>query len=167
MAMIEVEEMGNNEIEALLEKTGFGHLACAKDNEPYVVPIHYAYAKPFIYIYTTLGKKAEIINENPRVCLQVEEVADNKHWHSVIVYGSAEHLTDERERETALKTIIATNPTLTPAVSIRWMDNWVRENIEVIYRINPTEMTGRSTVNRAEMRASIVPKRKDRDPDIL
>jgi hypothetical protein len=43
----------------------------------------------------------------------------------------------------------------------------VRENIEVIYRINPTEMTGRSTVNRAEMRASIVPKRKDRDPDIL
>jgi len=165
--MIEVEEMGNSEIEALLEKTGFGHLACAKDNEPYVVPIHYAYSKPYIFIYTTLGKKAEFISTNPRVCLQVEEVADRKHWHSAIVYGTAEELTDETERETALKAITERNPTLTPAVSIRWMDSWVRENIEVIYRVTPTEMTGRATVNRAEMRASIISKRKDRPPDIM
>ena len=82
--MLEVEEMGNSEIENLLSRIGYGHLACAKDNEPYVVPIHYAYSKPYIYIYTTLGKKAEIINKNPRVCLQVEEVVNNKHWHSVI-----------------------------------------------------------------------------------
>ena len=165
--MIEIEEMGNSEIDALLAKTGYGHLACARNNEPYVVPIHYAYAKPYVYIYTTLGKKAEIIKENPRVCLQVEEVGDNKHWHSVIVYGTAEELIDESEREIALKAITATNPTLTPAVSIRWMDSWVRENIEVIYRVTPTEMTGRATINRAEMRASIISKRKDRPPDIL
>jgi len=164
--MIEIEEMGNSEIEELLEKTGYGHLACARNNEPYVVPIHYAYAKPYVYIYTTLGKKAEMINENPRVCLQIEEVADNKHWHSVIVYGTAEQLTDEAERELALEAIVKTNPTLTPAVSIRWMDNWVRENIEVIYRVTPTEMTGRTTINRAEMRASLVSKRKERQPDI-
>lgn len=164
--MIEIEEMGNSEIEDLLEKTGYGHLACARNNEPYVVPIHYAYAKPYVYIYTTLGKKAEMINENPSVCLQIEEVADNKHWHSVIVYGTAEQLTDEMEREMALKVIVKTNPTLTPAVSIRWMDNWVRENIEVIYRVTPTEMTGRATINRAETRASLISKRKDRQPDI-
>ena len=48
--MLEVEEMGNSEIENLLSRIGYGHLACAKDNEPYVVPIHYAYSKPFIYI---------------------------------------------------------------------------------------------------------------------
>lgn len=164
--MIEIEEMGNSEIEALLEKTGYGHLACARNNEPYVVPIHYAYLKPYVYIYTTLGKKAEMINENPRVCLQIEEVADNKHWHSVVIYGAAERLTDETEREIALNAIVETNPTLTPAVSIRWMDNWVRENIEVIYRITPTEMTGRATINRAEMRVSLISKRKDRQPDI-
>lgn len=165
--MLEVEEMGNSEIENLLSRIGYGHLACAKDNEPYVVPIHYAYSKPYIYIYTTLGKKAEIINENPRVCLQVEEVVDNKHWHSVIAYGTAEQLTDEPDRDIALKAIVATNPTLTPAVSIRWMDNWVRENIEVIYRVTPTEMTGRATVNRPEMRGSIIPGGKKRGSDIL
>lgn len=165
--MIEVEEMGGEAIEALLTKTGFGHLACARKNEPYVVPIHYAYAKPYVYIYTTLGKKAEIIDENPRVCLQIEEVIDNKHWHSVIVYGTAEQLTNESERETALNAILETNPTLTPAVSIRWMDNWVRENIEVIYRITPSEMTGRSTINRAEMREAILARRKGSTPKIL
>ena len=92
---------------------------------------------------------------------------NNKHWHSVIAYGTAEQLTDEHERDIALKAIVATNPTLTPAVSIRWMDNWVRENIEVIYRVTPTEMTGRATVNRPEMRASIIPGGQKREPNIL
>ena len=158
--MIEVEEMGNKEIESLLERIGYGHIGCTRNNEPYVVPIHYAYAKPYVYLYTTLGKKAEIINENPRICLQIEEIIDQKNWKSVIVYGTAEQLTDEPERQIALDAITATNPTLTPAVSIRWMDNWVRENIEVIYRITPTQMTGRASVQRSEGRASIIPGKR-------
>jgi Predicted flavin-nucleotide-binding protein len=164
--MIEIEEMGNSEIEKLLVNAGYGHLACSHDDEPYVVPIHYAFSKPFVYIYTTLGKKSQVISENPRVCLQVESVTDNKTWKSVIVYGTAEQLTEESEREEALKSIVATNPTLTPAVSIRWMDNWVRENIEVILRLTPSEMTGRATVNRSEMRASVIPGKKHRKPDV-
>ena len=31
-----------------------------------------------------------------------------------------------------------------PAMSIRWTDNWIRENKEVVYRIDPTEMSGRA-----------------------
>ena len=158
--MIEVEEMGNKEIEGLLKTIGYGHLACSRDNEPYVVPIHYVYAKPYVYIYTTLGKKAEIINENPRICLQIEDVIDQKNWKSAIVYGTAEQVTDEPERQTALDAITETNPTLTPAVSIRWMDNWVRENIEVIYRVTPTQMTGRTSVLRSEESAPIIPGKK-------
>ncbi|HEY0460031.1 MAG TPA: hypothetical protein VGC97_12910 [Pyrinomonadaceae bacterium] len=29
------------------------------------------------------------------------------------------------------------------------MDNWVRENIEVVYRFKPRMLTGRSTIERA------------------
>ena len=144
--MIEVQEMVNSEIEEVLARVGYGHLACARDNRPYVVPVHYAYDKPNIYIYTTEGMKTDIIKANPQVCLQVEEAVDNGNWRSVIVNGDAEQITDLGERERVLKLILATNPTLTPAISIRWMDNWVRENREAVYRIKPTQLTGRSSV---------------------
>lgn len=157
--MIEVREMDNKEIVELLTHVGYGHLACSRHDQPYLVPIHYAYANPTIYVYTTEGKKSEIIGENPRICIEVEDVLDNKNWKSVIVTGKAERLIDDDEREAALKAIVAVNPTLTPAVSIHWMDDWVRENIEVIYRITPTEMTGRCTVVRGETDRPLVPSK--------
>ena len=144
--MIEVQEMTNKETKEVLERVGYGHLACTRNNRPYVVPIHYVYDKLKIYIYTTDGMKTDIIRDNPQVCLQVEEVVDNEDWRSVIVNGEAKRVTDREEREKAVKLIRAKNPTLTPAISIRWMDNWVRENVEVVYRIRPTTITGRSSV---------------------
>ena len=141
--MIEVDEMNDAEIEAVLGRLNYGHLACAKNNVPYVVPIHYAYERPFIYVYTTEGKKSEIIEENPSVCLQVEDVTDNERWVSVIVNGEAERLTDQAEREKAVAAVARINPTLTPAVSIHWMDSWVRENIEAVYRIKLLSTSGR------------------------
>jgi len=141
--MIEVKELSDNEIVELLKRTGYGHLACTRDGEPYVVPIHFAFDDGEIFVYTTEGKKYEIIRSNPRICLQAEEVIDNQHWQSVIVDGEAIQITDETERERAMKLIIRVNPTLTPAVSVRWIDSWVRENIEVIYRIHPLQMSGR------------------------
>ena len=147
--MIQVEELSDAEINEILDRVGYGHLACSRDNQPYVVPVHYAYAGGKVFIYTTEGKKFEIIKINPSICLQVEEVTDNQNWQSVIVDGIAEQITDKDEREKALKVIVEANPTLTPAMSIRWMDNWVRENIAVVYRVTPTSVSGRRTVNRS------------------
>jgi len=145
-AMIEVQEMSDSEIEEVLARIGYGHLACARDDRPYIVPINYAYQKPDIFIYTTAGLKTEIINANPHVCLQVEEVIDNEDWRSVVVNGDAEQIIDRKDREAAIKLIRSTNSTLTPAISIRWVDNWIRENVEVVYRMKPSMVTGRSSV---------------------
>ncbi len=145
--MIAVEELSNAEIIDILGRVGYGHLGCARDNKPYVVPVHYAFADGEIFIYTTEGKKFEIIKSNPNVCLQVEEVTDNQHWQSVVIEGVADQITDEDERAKAFKLVIEANPTLTPAVSVRWIDDMVRENIEVIYRVTPTETSGRRTRN--------------------
>jgi nitroimidazol reductase NimA-like FMN-containing flavoprotein (pyridoxamine 5'-phosphate oxidase superfamily) len=152
--MIEVEELSEAEIEELLGRVGYGHLACSRANRPYVVPVHYAYQDGVIFVYTTEGKKSEIIKENPHVCLQAEEVTDNQHWQSVIVDGVAERITDGVEREKALELIIAVNPSLTPAVSIHWMDEWIRENIEAVYRVTPEHTSGR----RAVVRSGIFPE---------
>ena len=146
--MIEIEEMGDEKIRETLERLNYGHLACSKDNHPYVVPVHYVYDGENIFIYTTEGKKADILRANPEICLQAEDVKDNEHWVSVIASGEAEQLVDENERQKALDLILKVNPKLTPAVSIRWMDSWIRENIEVIYRVRPRKMSGRKTVDR-------------------
>ena len=144
--MIAVEEMDNGLIKEVLKRIGYGHLAMTRGNIPYVVPVHYVYDEPHIYIYTTEGKKTEIIRDNPEICLQIEDVKSDKDWVSVIVTGQAVRVTDAAERERALKIILESNPTLTPALSVRWMDCWIRENVEVIYRITPRMLTGRSTI---------------------
>lgn len=147
--MIEIEEMRADEAREVLGSINYAHLAMARDNIPYVVPVHYAFDGDELYVYTTEGKKAEIIRVNPEICLQAEDVKDNEHWKSVMVTGTAEQITDEGARQKALDFILKVNPRLTPAISIRWMDSWVRENIEVIYRITPRSVTGRKTINRS------------------
>ena len=161
--MIEVEDLSESEVVEILGRVGYGHLACCRDNRPYVVPVHYAYDAGAIIIYTTEGKKFEIISINPNVCLQVEEVADNQHWTSVIVDGVAEQIKNGPERDRALELIVSVNPTLTPAVSIRWMDDWIRENIEVVYLITPTATSGRRSVNRLGEAAFVPSGNKTKD----
>jgi nitroimidazol reductase NimA-like FMN-containing flavoprotein (pyridoxamine 5'-phosphate oxidase superfamily) len=164
--MIEVRELNNQQIEEFIAQRDYGHLACCSGGEPYVVPIHYAYQDGYIYIYTTQGKKSELIGKNPRICLQIEDVKDNRDWTSVIVYGEALELTDEAERAKAVEAVANINPTLTPAVSVHWMDNWVRENIEVVYRIIPVETTGRIGIPNSESRSAFIPPRRS-DGSIL
>ncbi|MER3428989.1 MAG: pyridoxamine 5'-phosphate oxidase family protein [Pyrinomonas sp.] len=142
---VEIEEMAPQEAHALLARIGYGHLGCARDGRPYVIPIHYAYDEPNIYIFTTEGMKTEYIDANPQVCLQVEEVKDAANWQSVIVIGKAERLTSSEETERAMQCITRTNPTLTPAISITWVDVWGRANNICLYRIEPRVVSGRQT----------------------
>lgn len=146
--MVEIEEMEDRDAQETLRRLNYAHLACCRDDRPYVVPVHYAYDGEHVFIYTTEGKKAEILRANPEVCLQAEDVKDNEHWVSVMAVGEAVQLSVESDRQEALDLILKVNPRLTPAVSIRWMDSWVRENVEVIYRVRPRKVTGRRTVDR-------------------
>ena len=164
--MIAVEEMSNGQIKEVLMRVGYGHLGMSRGIHPYVVPIHFAYDDPHIYIYTTEGKKTGILKANPEICLQVEEVKSDQDWSSVMVTGEAVKLKNKNEREHALEFILAANPTLTPALSIRWMDSWVRENVEVIYRITPRMITGRTTIEHSDTLAAIAPDEKKRKATI-
>ena len=146
--MIEVREMGNSWARETLGRLNYAHLACSRDDEPYVVPVHYAFDGDYVFIYTTEGKKSGILDSNPKVCLQAEDVEDNKHWVSVMAFGEVERVPDDARSE-ALDLILNVNPTLTPAVSVRWMDSWVRTNVEVIYRFRPRKISGRKTVDRS------------------
>jgi nitroimidazol reductase NimA-like FMN-containing flavoprotein (pyridoxamine 5'-phosphate oxidase superfamily) len=139
----QIVDLGRSEIERLLSNIRYGHLGMSRDNKPYVVPIHFAYEKPAIFFYTTEGLKTEILEANPEVCLQAEHIQESTNWQSVIVTGKAKRLESETQIEKAVKALKDVNPRLVPAWSIRWMDGWVRSNVEAVYRITVSEMTGR------------------------
>ncbi|MBA3714497.1 MAG: pyridoxamine 5'-phosphate oxidase family protein [Pyrinomonadaceae bacterium] len=150
--MIEVEEMEMQEVHALLERADYGHLGCVRDNHPYVIPIHYAYQDPDIYIFTTEGMKTQFIATNPEVCLQVEEVVDPTNWKSVIATGKAARLTDKEEMESAMQYITTANPSLTPALNKLWNDPGGRASNITLYRIHPDIISGRKTLPPGETR---------------
>jgi nitroimidazol reductase NimA-like FMN-containing flavoprotein (pyridoxamine 5'-phosphate oxidase superfamily) len=162
--MVEVEEMAADEVHALLERADYGHLGCARDNRPYVMPIHYAYQDPDIYIFTTEGMKTEFIATNPEVCLQVEEVVDATNWKSVIATGKAERLTDKEEIERAMQYITKANPTLTPALNKMWIDSWGRASNITLYRIHPDMISGRKTLPPGETRGPAASDKSEGNP---
>lgn len=145
--MIQIDEMDVSEAELLLERVNYGHLGCSDANTPYVIPVHYVFKRPNIYLFTTKGKKVEIIERNPNVCLQAEEVQSNLAWQSVLVNGTAKLVDDPKEKAFALGLIKEVNPSLMPAKGKRWEGNWIRENHEIMIRIDPTDISGRRTVS--------------------
>ncbi len=152
--MLDINIMGSKEIQTLLQRVGYGHLGCAFEGRPYVVPMQYYSEEPSedssedlaIYIFTTKGQKTEYIEANSQVCLQVEDVEDPLHWRSVVVTGRAERLTDQSDIDHVRQLVEKRNPeTRSPAISRTWIDTWGRENIVAIYRIHPSEVTGNQT----------------------
>lgn len=143
--MLKVEDMSPAEMHALLQRESFGHLGCARDGRPYVVPMNYAYDGKELYFFTTEGMKTQFIDSNSKVCLQVEEVTDSANWRSVMVVGEAERLTRIDDTQRAMRVITERNPSLTPAISATQVDALGRAVEIALYRITPELMDGRKT----------------------
>lgn len=92
-----VSEMGRQECEELLTRSGFGRLACVRDNQPYVVPIYFAAEPGRLYGFSTMGKKIEWMRSNPLVCIEADEVVSDIEWTSVVVRGRYEEFPDRPE----------------------------------------------------------------------
>jgi len=90
-----VKEMTSKDCADVLSRGHIAHLACAKDNRPYVVPIQYAFESPSLYGFSMPGQKIDWLRANPQVCVQVGEIKDNEEWRSVVVEGRYEELPDD------------------------------------------------------------------------
>ena len=99
-----VNEMNQEECGAFLASAPLGRLGCSFDNQPYVVPIYFAYEPDYIYVLSTFGQKTEWMRVNPKVCLEVDEITNQSQWMSVIANGRYQELPEPQytvEREHA------------------------------------------------------------------
>ena len=93
-----IKELTTEECLGILTEKRVGRLACARENQPYVVPFHFAFdgGKHF-YAFSTLGQKIEWMRANPLVCVEVDDIKNQFEWTSFIIFGRYEELPDTPE----------------------------------------------------------------------
>lgn len=118
-----IRELSQWECLDTLAGARFGRLACAHDNQPYVVPVYFVLDRPtpdvsFLYGFTTPGQKVEWMRANPLVCVEWDEVEGHNQWVSVLAFGRYEELHDApagaAEAQHTSSPIRATSPLAAP-----------------------------------------------------
>ena len=99
MDLMVIDEMTEKECAALATRSSLARLACALDNQPYIVPFQFAYEAGSMYALATFGRKIEWMRENPKVCVSIDEIVSDSEWSSVVVTGAYEELSEPRHRE--------------------------------------------------------------------
>lgn len=91
--------MSPPECEEILNRTDLGRLACAHEGQPYIVPIYFSFDadRTCLYTFSTVGQKIAWMRDNPKVCVEVDEIADKNHWTTVLVFGRYQEITDSVE----------------------------------------------------------------------
>jgi nitroimidazol reductase NimA-like FMN-containing flavoprotein (pyridoxamine 5'-phosphate oxidase superfamily) len=86
-----IEELSDEEIDALLREELVGRIGCHADGETYVVPIIYAYDAGAVYVASREGRKLQMMRANPAVCFEIDRY-ERGSWRSVIAQGRFEQL---------------------------------------------------------------------------
>lgn len=141
-----IHELTPEECAEVLRRTQLGRLACARYDQPYVVPIHFSFdpERHCIYAFSTIGQKIEWMRANPKVCLEVEELATRDHWSTVVVTGRYEEIhddPDEREARRRAEGLFQMRPEWWFPAAAKLPSS--EHQHTVLYRINIDRVTGR------------------------
>jgi nitroimidazol reductase NimA-like FMN-containing flavoprotein (pyridoxamine 5'-phosphate oxidase superfamily) len=138
-----IRELTTPECQDVLKRASIARLGCARDNQPYVVPVHVYSDGDDLYSFAMLGQKIAWMRENPRVCVQVDEIVDRTQWATVVAFGRYEELLHthghDAERARAKELFQSTPDWWQPAAS-----NPQRAvRMAMVYRIRVETLTGR------------------------
>ncbi len=101
----------------ILEKADVCRIGLCIDQQPYVVPMNFAYKENSIFLHTAdEGKKLDIIERNNNVCFEADEPGAmvksdiackwTMKYRSIIGFGKAYIIDDIKEKEEALNIIM-------------------------------------------------------------
>ena len=143
-----IRELTTEECRDVLARTHLGRLGCARLDQPYIVPIHFSFddAARCVYAFSTIGQKVYWMRDNPKVCLEVEEIVDGHQWTTVVATGLYQEIQNdpgEADARTRAAELFEQRAEwwLPAAANVPWRG---RSDI-VIYRIQIERLTGRRT----------------------
>ncbi|MEP7111245.1 MAG: pyridoxamine 5'-phosphate oxidase family protein, partial [Ferruginibacter sp.] len=101
-----IGKLTEQQIEEILKENVSGHLGCNDGFNSYIYPINYLYDGKYVTCHSQTGFKIQVMRQNTRVCLQVEEVKNHKNWKSAMLHGEYQELDDGQERHDAMKAFV-------------------------------------------------------------
>ena len=124
----------------LIGRARVARLGCIVEGGPYVVPINCYYEDGCIYSHSLPGKKISALRENPKACLQFDEIENDLEWRSVLAFGTYEEVSNPAERSIIMNKLLQRFPMLTPVESAMAHD--AGYPIVIVYRIRIDRITG-------------------------
>lgn len=160
-----IRPMTDQEGWAMLGRNNIARLACARDNQPYIVPLRVDLDGDCLYGYATLGRKIEWMRTNPLVCIECEEFVSEGQWSSVIVCGHYEELPNTPENQPARRIaerLFQKHPMWwePAAAPVSGHDR----RAPIVFRIHVDSLTGRRTVQDEGRRDPTDSPPEDRPP---
>ncbi len=139
-------ELSEGECANVLSRTHLGRLGCSRDNQPYVVPIHFSFdaGRNCVYAFSTIGQKVVWMRENPKVCLEIEEIVDKTQWTTVVAYGVYQEIhqsAEEQEARMRAERLFQERPEWWLPAAAK-LSSGERHDM-VVYRIQIERLTGR------------------------
>ena len=132
--------LNDEEARKLFQFARIARLGCIVNGEPYVVPINCHLEGDYLYSHSLPGLKISGLRENPRACVQVDEIESDLRWKSAIAFGKYEEITKPNERAEILTRLLHIFPLLTPVESAIAIDGSPPEVI--VFRIKIDRVTG-------------------------
>jgi nitroimidazol reductase NimA-like FMN-containing flavoprotein (pyridoxamine 5'-phosphate oxidase superfamily) len=161
-----IRELSEEECLQVLAKARLARLACAYENQPYVVPVYLAYYErtgdaPCLYGYTPPGMKVEWMRANPLVCVEVDEVTAFNQWLSVVAFGRYEELPEnlacDDERLLAHRVLQAQAMWWEPGAAVFHARNHHQATepfMTIYYKVRIDQVTGRRATRLATPQAA-------------
>jgi nitroimidazol reductase NimA-like FMN-containing flavoprotein (pyridoxamine 5'-phosphate oxidase superfamily) len=132
--------LSNDDARKLFQFARVARLGCIVNGEPYVVPINCHLEDDYLYSHSLNGLKISALRENPRACVQVDEVESDLRWRSAIAFGKFEEIIKPNERAEVLNKLLRRFPMLTPVEAAIAVDGSAPEVI--VFRIRIERLTG-------------------------
>jgi len=151
-----ITDLDESESLAFMARARVARLACARDGQPYVVPISCVCHDGYVYCASTEGKKIDWMRANPLVCLEMDEIHSPQDWTSLVVEGRFEEIPNDPEWEGERKlawSIIQQRPIWwEPAYVQTIVERTEKELHPLFFRIRIVRISGRRGVQTASAR---------------
>ncbi|HZY82571.1 MAG TPA: pyridoxamine 5'-phosphate oxidase family protein [Cyclobacteriaceae bacterium] len=145
-----IGDLTQEQIDQVLHMSLVGRLGLINKDQPYVVPVSYAFDGEFVYCHSREGFKITSMRKNQKICFQVDIIDNLNSWRSVLVVGKYEEIKTENERKAAVQLLGARlNPILFSNIVNQHARNVdpprvvEKKQHAVYYRIRIAEKTGR------------------------
>lgn len=137
-----ITTLNDSQARKLLQTARVARLGCIVNGGPYITPINYNFEDDCVYSHSLAGLKIAALRDNPRACVQVDEVESDLRWRSVLAFGNFEEIVRPSERKQILSKLLKRFPMLTPVESAIAEDGCSLEVI--VFRIRLDRLTGLS-----------------------